>query len=45
MNRISILNWMIHNNIRDYKEVGKIVSEYRKNPEGILDRISMEMKD
>jgi flagellar protein FlaI len=45
MNRISILNWMIHNNIRDYKEVGKIVSEYKKNPEGILDRISMEMKD
>jgi len=45
MNRISILKWMIHNNIRDYKEVGKIVSEYKKNPEGILDRISMEMKD
>ena len=45
MNRISILNWMIQNNIRDYKEVGKIVSEYKKNPEDMLDRINKEMKD
>ena len=44
-NRISVLQWMIDNNIRDYKEVGKIVSEYKKNPEGIMDRISKEMKN
>ena len=44
-NRISVLSWMIDNNIRDYKEVGNIVSDYRKNPEGILDRISKEMKN
>ena len=45
MNRISVLKWMIDNNIRDYKEVGKIVSEYKKNPEDMLDRINKEMKD
>jgi archaeal flagellar protein FlaI len=43
-NRISVLKWMIENNIRDYKEVGKIVSEYKKNPEGILERVNKEMK-
>jgi hypothetical protein len=35
---------MIDNNIRDYKEVGKIVSEYSKNPDSLLDRINKEMK-
>jgi flagellar protein FlaI len=44
-NKISVLKWMIENNIRDYKEVGKIVSEYRKNPESILERVSKEMKN
>ncbi len=44
-NRISVLKWMVNNNIRDYKEVGKIVSEYRKNPDILLDRISKEMKN
>jgi hypothetical protein len=34
---------MIEKNIRDYKEVGKIVSEYHKNPKTVLDRINLEM--
>ena len=43
-NRKKILKWMIEKNIRDYKEVGKIVSEYLKNPKSVLDRIDLEMK-
>ena len=43
-NRKKILKWMIEKNIRDYKEVGKIVSEYLKNPKNVLDRIELEMK-
>jgi hypothetical protein len=35
---------MIDNNKRDYKEVGKIVSEYQKHPKALLKRISKEMK-
>lgn len=45
LNRISVLKWMIDKNIRDYKEVGKIVSEYKKNPEKILERVGKEMKN
>jgi flagellar protein FlaI len=44
-NRISVLQWMIDNNIRDYKEVGKVVTNYKKNPDVLLDKISKEMKD
>jgi flagellar protein FlaI len=35
-NRITILNWMKSKNLRSYAEVGKIVSEYRKDPEAVL---------
>jgi len=42
-NRIFILNWMSKKNIKDYKEVGKIVSEYAKNPEKLLKRAKEEM--
>jgi flagellar protein FlaI len=45
LNRISVLKWMIEKNIRDYKEVGKIVSEYKKNSEKILERVGKEMKN
>jgi len=44
-NRISILKWMIDNNIRDYKDVGKIVTEYKKTPEVLLKKIGKEMKN
>ncbi len=37
-NRITILNWMKKKNLRSYEEVGKIVSEYRKDSEAVLRR-------
>jgi len=41
-NRILILNWMFKKDIRDYREVGKIVSEYAKYPEKLLKRAREE---
>jgi len=35
-NRMIILEWMERKNLRSYKDVGRIVSEYRKNPESVL---------
>ncbi|KYK32951.1 MAG: hypothetical protein AYK22_06815 [Thermoplasmatales archaeon SG8-52-3] len=43
-NRILILNWMSKKETRDYREVGKIVSEYSKNPEKLLKRAREEIK-
>jgi flagellar protein FlaI len=36
-NRIFILEWMRRKNVRGYKKFGRIVSEYKKFPEKILD--------
>jgi len=38
-NRMIILNWMKRKNLRSYKEVGKIVTEYRKEPEPLMKKI------
>ena len=38
-NRMFILNWMKRKNLRSYKEVGKIVKEYRKEPETLMRKI------
>ena len=35
-----ILKWMERKNLRSYEEVGRIVSEYRKDPEAVLEKIS-----
>jgi flagellar protein FlaI len=43
-NRKLILEWMLKNNLRDYKEVGKIVSDYDKYPEKLLEKVREEMK-
>jgi len=43
-NRILILNWMNTKEIKDYRKVGKIVSEYSKNPEKIIQRAKEELK-
>jgi flagellar protein FlaI len=37
--RGSILDWMKKENIRYYKDVGKIIATYYKNPEEILKKI------
>ncbi|MHA1574704.1 MAG: type II/IV secretion system ATPase subunit [Alphaproteobacteria bacterium] len=43
-NRKLILNWMFEKNIRDYKEVGKLVNLYTTNPETLLKRAKEEIK-
>lgn len=43
-NRKTVLRWMVEKNIRDYKEVGRIVSEYSKNPDKILEKAKEELK-
>ena len=42
-NRKSILEWMLKNDIRDYKDVGRIVSDYRKYPKDVLKRVKEEI--
>ena len=44
-NRKTILEWMRKKNIRDYIEVGKIVSEYKKHPEALLKKAEREMNE
>jgi flagellar protein FlaI len=38
-NRKSILKWMMKNKLRTYEDVGRIVSEYVKNPKAVLDKV------
>jgi len=42
-NRILVLNWMLKKEIKDYREVGKIVSEYSKKPEKIIQRAKEDL--
>jgi len=37
--RKKILKWMIKNNLRSYEDVGRIVSEFKKDPKAVLKRI------
>jgi len=41
-NRIHVLEWMRRKNLRSYGDVGKIVSEYSKDPEAVLKRVTGE---
>ena len=43
-NRKIILKWMLKKNIRDYKDVGRIVSDYSKYPEELLKKAREELK-
>lgn len=43
-NRKSILKWMVKKKIRDYREVGKIVSDYSKEPKKLLKTVREEIK-
>jgi hypothetical protein len=43
-NRMLILNWMQHCDIRDYRQVGAIVAEYLKNPQAVIVRARREME-
>lgn len=37
-NRVQVLQWMMKNNIRSYTEVGKIIAEYTKDPDAVLEK-------
>lgn len=37
--RISILKWMMENDIRDYKKVSELVGKYYRNPESVMEKI------
>ena len=39
-NRMRILEWMGRKNLRSYKEVGKIVSEYNRDPDAVLSMVN-----
>jgi len=43
-NRKLILEWMLKKNIREYRDVGRIVTEYSKYPEELLKKAKEEMK-
>lgn len=43
-NRKLILKWMFEKNIRDYREVGKLVNLYTKNPQTLIKRAKEELK-
>jgi flagellar protein FlaI len=38
-NRTKILNWMMKNNLRSYVDVGKIISDYSKDPKSVLQQV------
>lgn len=35
-NRVKVLEWMVKNKVRSYKDVGAIIAEYYKDPESVL---------
>ena len=41
-NRTEIINWMIKNNIRDYKEVAGIIAAYYQAPDETMKKIGSE---
>ncbi len=41
-NRTEIINWMIKNNIRDYKEVAGIIAAYYQTPDETMKKIGSE---
>jgi hypothetical protein len=39
--RVKVIEWMVRSGIRDYKNVGKVVSEYYQSPQTVLERIDI----
>jgi len=44
-NRKLILRWMVQKKIRDYKEVGRLVADYNKYPDVLLEKAMEELKN
>ena len=42
-NRKQVLEWMRRNNIRSYRQVGKIVAEYKKDPAAVLEKAQKDV--
>jgi flagellar protein FlaI len=38
--RVKVIEWLVNSGIRDFKNVGKVVSEYYQSPDAVLDRIT-----
>ena len=38
--RVKVLEWMLKENIRYYKDVGRIIQRYYSDPEGLLKSIT-----
>jgi flagellar protein FlaI len=43
-NRKTVLQWMIQKNKRDFREVGRIVAEYERHPQDILEKAKEELE-
>ena len=43
-NRREVLSWMIKNDLRNYSDVGRIVSEYKKDQAGLMKRVKEDKK-
>jgi len=41
-NRRMVLEWMVRNNVRDFKDVVEIIRTYYLNPQQLLDRVKRE---
>ena len=42
-NRSTILEWMNKNNIREFKKVASIITQYYDNPEKIMKKIDEDL--
>lgn len=43
--RIEIINWMVKNDIRDFRGVARVIAGYYKQPGKVLEKIRSEMDD
>ena len=43
-NRKKVLVWMMEKNLRSYKDVGRIVSDYTKNPQAVLKKVKEDLE-
>jgi len=43
-NRMLVLEWMRQKKVRSYKEFGKIIHEYKKFPQQVIEKAQMELK-
>jgi len=43
-NRKNVLVWMMEKNYRSYKDVGRIVADYSKNPQAVLKKVKEDLK-